>query len=235
MSDGIYVGMSAAVARAAQLDSLSDNLANAQTPGFKASRPAFETFLGEEPGDKSYTAAVATGTDLRPGQTSLTGNPLDVLPENGAFLAVETAKGQVAFTRNGKLSVDPEGTLLSGGRPVLDVQANPIVLPLDAKVAVDAEGRVTADGQEVAKLGVYQLAGPVDRLGGSLLAPSPEGSAIAVENPRVRSGEIELGNANVLEATVQMVAVQRHFDTSMQAIQTYRRLDERANELGRIR
>ena len=53
MSDGIYVGMSAAVARAAQLDSLSDNLANAQTPGFKASHPAFETFLGDEPGDKS--------------------------------------------------------------------------------------------------------------------------------------------------------------------------------------
>lgn len=235
MSDGIYVGMSAAVARAAQLDSLSDNLANAQTPGFKASRPAFEAFLGEEQGDKTYSAAVATGTDLRPGQTSVTGNPLDVLPENGAFLAVETATGQVAFTRNGKLSVDPEGVLLSAGHPVLDVQGKPIVLPRDTAPAIDAEGRVTADGQEVGTLGIFQLAGPVDRLGGSLLAPAPEGSATVVENARVRTGEVELGNANVLEATVQMVAVQRHFDTSMQAIQTYRRLDDRANELGRIR
>ena len=45
MADGIYVGMAAAAARAEQLDSIADNLANVETPGFKASHPAFQSFL----------------------------------------------------------------------------------------------------------------------------------------------------------------------------------------------
>ena len=62
MADGIYVGMAAAAARAAQLDSISDNLVNAETPGFKASRPAFQSFLpGGRGSDKILSAAVATG------------------------------------------------------------------------------------------------------------------------------------------------------------------------------
>ena len=57
----------------------------------------------------------------------------------------------------------------------------------------------------------------------------------AVSDGRVRIGELELGNAPALEATIQMISAQRHFDTAMQAIQTYRRLDERAVEVGKIR
>src|SRR4051794_16984464 len=62
VADGIYVGMSAAAARAAQLESISDNLANVETPGFKAGRPSFQSFLpGRGTTDKVFTAAVATG------------------------------------------------------------------------------------------------------------------------------------------------------------------------------
>jgi flagellar basal-body rod protein FlgF len=48
-------------------------------------------------------------------------------------------------------------------------------------------------------------------------------------------GEVELGNASALESTVAMIAAQRSFDASMQAIQTYRTLDQRAAEVGRVR
>jgi flagellar basal-body rod protein FlgF len=81
MADGIYVAMCGAAARSEQLDAIADNLANAQTPGFKASRPAFAAFLpGAGGGDKTYPAAVASGLDLRAGPTSRTDNPLDVVP-----------------------------------------------------------------------------------------------------------------------------------------------------------
>lgn len=66
------------------------------------------------------------------------------------------------------------------------------------------------------------------------MAPGHGGRAIPVETS-VRTGEIELGNASALEATIAMVTAQRSFDSSMQAIQTYRQLDGRAAELGRIR
>ena len=68
MADGLYVSMCGAVARAEQLEAVADNLANAQTPGFKAARPAFESFMAASGAqDKHYAAAVATGFDLRPG------------------------------------------------------------------------------------------------------------------------------------------------------------------------
>jgi len=62
MADGLYVSMCGAAARAEQLDAVADNLANAQTPGFKPARPAFESFLAASGApDKVYPAAVAGG------------------------------------------------------------------------------------------------------------------------------------------------------------------------------
>jgi flagellar basal-body rod protein FlgF len=56
-----------------------------------------------------------------------------------------------------------------------------------------------------------------------------------VDDGRLRVGEVELGNASALESAVAMIAAQRSFEASMQAIQTYRRLDERSVEVGRVR
>ncbi len=238
MADGIYVSMCGAVARAEQLDAIADNLANAQTPGFKAARPAFEAFLAAtgEPGrqDKAYPAAVATGFDLRPGQTTRTGNPLDVLPEDGAFLAVRTPGGSVAYTRDGRLTLDGARRLVSDGRPVLAKDGQPIEVPPDLTPVVDDEGTVRAGDLVLGELALVHLQGPVDRVGPSLLAPGAGGRALRAE-AGVRTGELELGNSGPLEAAIQMVTAQRAYDASMQAIQTYRSLDQRAVEVARVK
>jgi flagellar basal-body rod protein FlgF len=228
--------MCGAVARSEQLDSIADNLANSQTPGFKASRPAFETFMARSGAeDKQYTAAVATAFDLRPGATSRTGNPLDILPDEGAFLAIQQPNGEVAYSRDGRLTLDTDRRLVSGaGKPVLDTVGHPIVVPPDAVPVIDDRGRVSAQGLELGQLALVRLEGPINRVGGSLMAPGEGGRAVRVEGS-VRTGEIELGNASALEATISMVSAQRNYDTSMQAIQTYRQLDQRASELGRTR
>ncbi|MGC3998706.1 MAG: flagellar hook basal-body protein [Anaeromyxobacter sp.] len=238
MADGIYVSMCGAVARAEQLDAIADNLANAQTPGFKAARPAFESFMGkglEAAQDKHYPAAVATGFDLRPGPTSQTGNPLDVIPGDGLFLTVRTAGGATAYTRDGRLTLDADGRLTTGGRPVLDRTGQPIVVPPDQPIRIDSTGKVLAGEEEVAELGLAGLAGPVDRVGPALLAPGTGGRVLPCTQGSVRIGEIELGNASALEATVQMVTAQRNYDASMTAIQTYQKLDQRAVEVARVR
>jgi flagellar basal-body rod protein FlgF len=236
MADGIYISMCGAVARAEQLDSIADNLANAQTPGFKASRPAFETFMASSGAqDKQYAAAVATALDLRPGPTSKTGNPLDILPDDGAFLAVQQLDGSAAYTRDGRLTLDADRRLVSGaGRPILDAGGQPIIVPPDLNPTVDDRGRVLAGNVQIGQLALVQLNGPVDRLGPTLLTPGQGGQAVLVDGS-VRSGEVELGNSSALEATLAMVTAQRSYDTSMQAIQTYRQLDSRAAELGRTR
>ncbi len=236
MSDGIYVGMSAAVARAKQLESVADNLANAQSVGFKASRPAFESFLPEGgTGDKIYAAAVRTEVDRAPGSIAQTGRPLDLVPEDGAFLAVRLPSGALAYTRDGRISVDANGVLRTAGHPLVGENGDPIGIPPgELAPTIDGEGMVRVGDLEVARLALFQLGGPVEKVGGALLAPR-DLEAVATIPARVRVGEIELGNAGPLEAAVQMVNAQRAFDQSMQAIQTYRKLDERIGELGKVR
>jgi flagellar basal-body rod protein FlgF len=234
MADGIYVSMCGAAARSDQLDAIADNLANAQTPGFKAARPAFESFLPASGAtDKVYPAAVATGFDLRPGAIAQTGNALDVLPEDGAFLMVKTGEG-VAFTRDGRLSVDGERRLVQNGRPVLDRGGGSILVPPGTVPEIGPDGVVRAGDLAVAELGRFKLAGQMDRVGPALFAPARGGRADPVD-AHVRSGEVELGNSGALEATVAMISAQRSFDASMQALQTYRSIDGRSAELGRIR
>lgn len=235
MADGIYVSMSGAAARAEQLDAVADNLANAQTVGFKATRPSFETFLPESGGGElGYTAVVRTGVDLRPGATMVTGLPTDLLPDGGAFLAVSAGDGAVAYTRNGRLVADGAGRLSVLGHTVLGIDGQPLIVPESSPWSVDGQGTVLANGQEVGRLALFQLSGEVLRRGEALYAPGPAGQATAVE-ARVRTGELELSNASPLEAAVQMISAQRHFDTAMQAVQTYRQLDARAAELGKAR
>lgn len=235
MADGIYVGMSAAAARSEQLDSIADNLANATTPGFTAGRPGFEAFLPASLApDKAYTAAVGRGTDLAAGTTSLTGNPLDVAPRDGAFLAVERADGSRAYTRDGRLTVAHDGRLQINGGLALSTSGGPITVPPDAVTSIDAQGRVLSNGEVVDQLGLFALSGGMDRLGAALLMPSANGLATPVD-AGVQTGALIASNAKPLDAAVQMVGAQRHYDTSMQAIQTYRRLDERANEVGKVR
>src|SRR5512133_3149805 len=231
MADGIYVTMCGAAARTAQLDAIADNLANAQTPGFKASRPSFETFLPAGGAtDKSYPAAVSAGFDLRPGPTARTDNPLDVVAEDGAFLAVRLPGGAIGYTRDGRLTLDSERQLVQGGRPVLDRSGSPIRLPPGATPQIGEDGTVRAGEVAVGEIALFRLTGPMDRAGHSTLLPGQGGRAEPVQ-ARVHSGEVELGNSGPLEGMVQLISAQRNFDASMQALQTYRSMDGRANEL----
>lgn len=237
MSDGIYVSMNGAAARMAQLDAVSDNLANAQTPGFKAERPAFEAFLANadqrQDATKVYAAAVSTRVDLSPGAVEQTNNPLDVLPSGRSFLGVLTDQG-VALTRNGQLRVDPDGTLTAAGRPVVDGDGRPIVTPPGTTVRVEPSGLVFANDVPVGKIALLEATGPLDRIAPSLLAPQ-DPRQVTPSADHLRIGELETGNASVLEAAVQLVGAQRHFEASIQALQTYKRLDDRATDVGRLK
>jgi flagellar basal-body rod protein FlgF len=229
--------MAAASARAAQLDSIADNLANSETPGFKAARPAFQSFLpaaaGARSTDKVFAAAVSTGTDLRPGTTVATDNPLDVLPEGDLFLGVETASGP-GYTRNGKIEVSPDGQLQIMGHGVLNASGSTISVPQGSVPTINENGEVVVDGSTVDTVGLFKMQGPIDRNGNALFTPAAGASVEAVEG-KLQVGTLELGNVPALESTVAMIGAQRHFETAMQAIQTYKRMDEKAIEVGKVR
>jgi len=236
VADGIYVGMSAAVARAAQLDSIADNLANTETPGFKATRPAFRAFLPPGPTDKVLAGATSTGVDLRAGPTNTTDNPLDVVPEGDAYLGVRLSTGQVAYTRNGHLELGPSGELLASGLPVLGRSGEPVSIPAGADPHIESNGDVVVGrGTVVDTLALFQAQGPMDKIAPTLLQPSAGSSVSPAADGTLRVGELEMGNVSALDSTVQMINAQRQFDMAMQAIQTYRKMDDRATQVGLVK
>lgn len=240
MADGMYIAMNGAAARELQLEAIADNLANAQTPGFKAERPAFQSFLaatrdGSAPAkEQVHPVAVATALDLRPGLTVATGRALDVVPDGSAFLSVERDNGERAYTRAGSLEVDAQHRLASAGHPVLGLSGAPILVPPGAEPTIAEDGTVKAAGAVIGRLALFELQGGVDRVGSGLVTPGPDGTAVPVET-RVRTGAVEQSNVNALETTIELMSAQRHYESALQALTTYRTIDQKANELGRAR
>ncbi len=236
MADGIYVGMSAAVARAAQLDSIADNLANTETPGFKATRPAFRAFLPPGPTDKVLAGATNTGVDLRPGPTNVTDNPLDVVPEGNTYLGVQMSNGQTAYTRNGHIELGPNGELMILGLKVMGKSGQPIMVPPESDARVEINGDVVVGRDTVVdSLALFSPQGGMDKIAPALMQASAGTTVNLDPQATVRVGELELGNVSALDCTVQMINAQRQFDMAMQAIQTYRKLDERATQVGLVK
>ena len=236
MADGIYVGMSAAIGRAAQLDAIADNLANIESPGFKGVRPAFSSFLPPGgPTDKVMSGAVATTIDMRPGTTQTTDSLTDVIPDGDTMLAVQMPGGKIAYTRNGHIETGPDGVLQVAGLPVLDTSGEAILVPEASEVTIESTGEVKAGTQVVGNLSLWSSQGPMDRVGASLMMPSAGTQMNQVTDGSVRVGELELGNVTALESTVQMIGAQRNYELAMQAIQTYRQLDQRIVDVGRVR
>jgi flagellar basal-body rod protein FlgF len=237
MADGIYVGMSAATARLAQLDAIADNLANVESPGFKGVRAAFASFL--PPGaqsDKVLSGAVATTVDMSPGTSETTDLPTDVIPDGDSFLGVQMGGGKMGYTRNGHIVASADGVLQIAGLPVLDDQSQPIVVPPQSDVAVEPNGDVRASGQVVATIGLWSSqGGAMDKVGPALLAPSAGTQMSQDTTGSLRVGELELGNVSALESTVAMIGAQRNYDLAMQAIQTYHDLDHSAVQVGTVR
>lgn len=232
MSNGIYVSMAGAAARSEQLDAISDNLSNVQTPGFRSTKIAFQSFLSSAGvTDKVFPAAVSSGLDMKPGQLVVTENPMDVAPEGMTFMGVQTKAG-MAYTRNGALQV-LGGTLVSSGLPVMDVTGKPITIPPDGDPRIESDGTVSVGNSPVGRIATFELSGNVQRLGATLYAPGAGGAATPVAEPVLAVGELEMGSP--LEASIGLVSAQRSYDMSIKALETYRSLDTRAVEIGKFR
>src|SRR3984885_11268721 len=137
MDSGYYAAMTGLVARTQALDSAASNLANAQTPGFRAEREFFRSALlgpdalNSQLGRTVNNFGLLGGDRLDMGQGALTatGNPLDLAVEGEGFFQVKTPNG-LRYTRDGGFHRSPSGQLVTGaGEPVLSDGGKSIQLP----------------------------------------------------------------------------------------------------------
>ena len=89
------------------------------------------------------------------------------------------------------------------------------------------------NGQAMDVLSTWSMDGPLSRVGPSIVRP--DSGRAAAQVPQLAVGQLEYGAVSALDATVQMVTLQRQFENAMQALQAYKKLDQGAVDLGRVR
>lgn len=232
MSDGLYVAMSGAVAQERALDVTANNVANANTAGFRAERVTFEEVLGGQ-GNLSFVSAEEAEVDTSKGELRATGNPLDVAVDGDGWFAMETPDGP-RYTRSGAFRIGPEGVLIDDrGNGVLDVGNKPMLIPSTAKeVTVDPAGQVLADGVPLGQIQIVQLNdGKLRNEGGNLY--SAPGGVKPVEKSAVLSGHLEQANFDPVRGMVDLIRISRNHESLHQMMTTYREIDQRVvREIG---
>ena len=176
MFRALWIAKTGLDAQQMQLDTISNNLANVSTNGFKRSQAVFEDLLyqnlrqagGQETQQNQLPTGLQVGTGVRTvatarlftqGNLEQTGNTFDMAIEGNGFFSLEMPDGSTAYTRDGAFRIDPTGQLVtSGGIPM----SPPVVIPPDAEsVTIGADGTVsvTQPGQSTSiQVGQVQLA-----------------------------------------------------------------------------
>jgi len=247
MNPAMWIGKTGLQAQDAKLQAIANNLANANTVGFKRDRAVFEDLFYQverQPGAQTADGATSpTGVQLgngtrlvgtqkvfTNGSLQTTGQQWDLAIEGQGFLQVELPDGSIAYTRAGQLSVNAEGRLVkASGLPIVPE----ITVPVNAtSVTVSENGTVSAnvpgnaDPQQVGQLTLVNFVNPagLTALGDGLYQ---ETTASGVPNEgtpgddglgKIRQGALEGSNVQVVEEMVDMIAAQRTYEMSTKVL-----------------
>lgn len=230
MDSGYYAATTGLVARMQALDTAAANLANAQTPGYRAEREYFRSVLLSPDATDSQLGGTVNNFGLLGGDRlsmaqgafQQTGNPLDLAIEGEGFFMVQTDNG-LRYTRDGSFHRAQNGQLVTeAGEPVLSAAKQPIQIP-PGEVAVGSDGVVSMAGGTVAKVGVFSFPASVN------LAPeganryaAPQGATPALAaGASIHSGAIESANQDVVQGTLDLVMMQRQAEMMQRALTVF--------------
>lgn len=245
MDSSNYVSLSLASTLWRSLDISANNMANANTAGFKAERSLTESFeskgnAGAED-DVSYVLDKGSYLDDRQGPLTKTSNPLDVALNGDGWFAYQTPAGQTAFGRDGRLTVDPQGNLvtLSGNR-VLDRGGAPIAIPPGEEITISRDGTISGPNSgTIGTLGMFTVPDiqSYSRLGGGLFA-APGGAVPAFtpsETTQVAQGFIEESNVQPVVEMTRMMDIQRSYERAVKLMDEQNNLrQETLRRLGKV-
>ncbi len=226
----IYTAMTGASQVMQQQATVSENLANANTPGFRAALNTFRAvpLVGEGLPTRTFVVDSTPGADFTPGAFQPTGRQLDVAVNGAGWLAVQGPDGKEAYTRNGSLTVTPTGALQT--RTGLNVAGDggPITIPPDTEVTIAKDGTISTvpssgKASSVIVVGRLKLVNPdtanMARSDDGLFRMRDGSTPAADTKVEVVPGSLEGSNVNTVEALVNMISLGRKFEMQMKMLQ----------------
>lgn len=238
----IYTAMTGAKHTLEQQATVSHNLANATTTGFRAQLDEFRAVpvQGAPLATRAFVVDSTVGTDFRAGAIQHTGRELDVAIQGQGWLAVEAPDGTEAYTRNGSLQIDENGLLRTASGLAVLGDGGQLSIPPGSRLAVARDGTISLlpDGSAatgVTSIGRLKLVNPPTtdlKRGDDGLFRLKEGGAAPVDtNVNVVSGALESSNVNVVDAMVDMISLARQFEMQMKLLQNAESNDAKAAQL----
>ncbi|MBI5688819.1 MAG: flagellar basal-body rod protein FlgG [Verrucomicrobia bacterium] len=248
MNLSLYSAATGMEAQQLNLNTIANNLANVNTPGFKRSKIEFQDLLYQQPtrasgSDSGGGNLVPTGTEVgngsrvaatskvfTQGQLNATGEKLDLAIQGEGFFEVRRADGTIGYTRAGSFKLNAQGQVVTvDGLPV---QSGFQPIPAGASsVAVSENGQVTvesANGRQSFRLTLVRFANPAGlrSVGGNLYEETPASGAPETGQPGEQGfgstiqGYVEASNVNIVEEMVALIVAQRAYEVNSKSIQT---------------
>jgi flagellar basal-body rod protein FlgG len=262
MFRSLYTAASGMTAQQTNLDNVANNLANANTAGFRKRRVQFQDMIYQNmvtPGAAATQQTVSAGMQIGLGTRSAateilqsqgdfqqTGNSLDLAIQGLGYFQVLTPTGQIAYTRSGSFHLDSQGNVVTSDGDALQPS---ITIPADATaITIGSDGTVTVtqpSQTQSQQIGQIQLAtfpnpGGLNSIGANLLLPTSSSGDPIVGNPggseglgTLVQGSLEQSNVNTVEEFIQMILAQRSYEANSQVAKAADQMFQEVNQLGK--
>jgi flagellar basal-body rod protein FlgF len=217
------IAASRLIAAQRAMDVVAQNVANADTPGYKTQRVLFTDWLSRQGSSGGSTGAGgeptiayvqdrATWRDQSAGSLAHTGNPFDLALKGDGYFTVSTPAGP-RLTRNGRFGLLPDGTLADmAGNAALDDGGQPIKLsPGDTDVTIAADGTLSGSTGQLGKIGVVQPSDPMRVTAEGATMFRADVPTAPVTSPGIVQGATEGSNVQPVLETTRMMDGMRQF------------------------
>lgn len=219
MQNGLYVALSSQIALENRINTIADNVANANTVGFRATNVKFEDLVyGSGAKSMDFVSSGDTYLSQESGPLRETGNPYDFSVQGDAWFAIETPAGTI-MTRDGRFTMLDTGALVTlEGHPVLDAGGAPLQLnPREGAPAAGADGALRQNGELVGAIGLYEFEPGANftRYGNSGIVPDkPPQPLLDRSDVGLVQGFVEDSNVNPIKEMTRLIMVQRAFENA---------------------
>lgn len=228
MLEGLYSAAAGMEAQQTQLDAISNDIANSDTPGYQSEEVGFQDLLYTTENDLPSTAIVGAGASASTigfsqaqGSLEQTGNPLDLALEGDGYFQVRLADGSSGLTRNGTFQLNAQGQITTSTGLEL---VPPITVPKGTQpnqISVGPDGTVSVANRKVGQITVVQVPAP-DKLlpqGDSIfVATAASGSPRPASGVGIQQGCLEQSNVDMDQDITGMENAEQAYDMASKAI-----------------
>jgi flagellar basal-body rod protein FlgG len=254
MIDALYISATGLRSQQAQIDTISNNVANMQTTGFKKSRVNFAEIAGpatdatgaaQQESKGGGSRVMSTLPIFSEGELRQTQNPTDLAITGNGFFEIENAQGEKVYTRSGQFRINSEGNLTSVNGLRL---AQSIQIPPDAKsVLISSTGEITAllgadtTRTQIGSIELATFASPdaLQASGDNNYVPTDASGAASMGKPgdtgfgTLQQGALEMANVDLIDEMSSLMMAQRAYQLNARVLQASDQILETINNLRR--